>query len=62
MPWLFNHPKTVRDNLFEDETSEIGKARIAKFHRIGRETAERHRREHLRLFPDLVPPRGSGQE
>ena len=53
----FNKTKTVRDNLFEDETSEIGKARIAKFHRTLRETVERARREHLRLFPDLVPPK-----
>ena len=62
MSWFNKTAPTVRDNLFEDETSEIGKARIAKFHRIGRETAERLERDYLRRFPDMTPPKGSGRE
>ncbi len=58
----FNKTKTVRDNLFEDETSEIGKARVARFHRRMDELSERLERDYLRRFPDMTPPRGSGQE
>ena len=54
--------KTVRKNLFEDETSEIGKARVARFHRRMDELSERLERDYLRRFPDMTPPRGSRQE
>ena len=47
---------TVRDNLFEDETSEMGKARVARFHRELQEVVDRC----LQSRPE--PPRGSGRE
>ena len=62
MSWFNKTAPTVRRNLFEDETSEIGKARIAKYHRRMDAVVDELKKEHLRLFPDLVPPKGSGQE
>ena len=32
---------TVRKNIFDDETSEVGKARVAKFHRDLQEVVDR---------------------
>ena len=51
----FNKTKTVRRNLFEDETSEIGKARVAKFHRDMDELSERLERMYYEHFPNGPP-------